>query len=48
MLGSEVLVVGIVAWSILTGIAANESIRTGRTVAIDAFLAEAGIELRRQ
>ena len=29
------------AWSILTGIAGNKSIRTGRTVEIDAFLAEA-------
>jgi len=35
------------AWSILTGIAANESIRTGRTVEVDAFLAEAGIALPR-
>ena len=35
------------AWSILTGIAANESIRTGRTVDIDAFLAEAGLSLPR-
>jgi hypothetical protein len=35
------------AWSILTGIAANESMRTGRTVDIDDFLAEAGIALPR-
>ena len=35
------------AWSILTGIAANESIRSGRTVDVDAFLAEAGIALPR-
>jgi hypothetical protein len=33
------------AWSILTGIAANESIRSGRTVDVPAFLADAGIEL---
>jgi len=35
------------AWSILTGIAANESIRTGRTIEVDAFLADAGITLPR-
>jgi predicted dehydrogenase len=35
------------AWSILTGIAANEAIRSGRTVKVDAFLAEAGITLPR-
>ena len=35
------------AWSILTGIAANESIRSGRTVDVDAFLTEAGIALPR-
>ena len=35
------------AWSILTGIAANESIRSGRTVDVDAFLTETGIALPR-
>lgn len=35
------------AWSILTGIAANESIRTGGTVEIDPFVAAAGIALPR-
>jgi hypothetical protein len=35
------------AWSILAGIAANESIATGRTIEVDAFLAEAGITLPR-
>ena len=34
------------AWSILTGIAANESMSSGRTVDVAAFLAEAGIDLR--
>ena len=35
------------AWSILTGIAGNESIRSGRTVEVDPFLAAAGIALPR-
>jgi predicted dehydrogenase len=35
------------AWSILTGIAANQAIATGQTVNVDAMLAEAGIELGR-
>ncbi|MEO6012898.1 MAG: Gfo/Idh/MocA family oxidoreductase [Devosia sp.] len=35
------------AWSILTGIAANEAIATGRKVDVDAMLAAAGIELGR-
>jgi predicted dehydrogenase len=35
------------AWSILTGIAANASIATGRRIEVDAMLAEAGIELER-
>lgn len=35
------------AWSILTGIAANRAIATGRKVNVDAMLAEAGIALDR-
>ena len=35
------------AWSILTGIAANQAIATGQTVDVDKMLAEAGIELGR-
>jgi predicted dehydrogenase len=35
------------AWSILTGIAGNESIATGQTVDVDAMLAKAGIDLPR-
>jgi len=35
------------AWSILTGIAANQSIATGETVDVDKMLAEAGITLPR-
>lgn len=35
------------AWSILTGIAANQSIATGQTVDVDRMLAEAGIALER-
>jgi predicted dehydrogenase len=35
------------AWSILTGIAANRAIATGRKVNVDAMLAEAGIALER-
>ncbi|MGN6489747.1 MAG: Gfo/Idh/MocA family oxidoreductase, partial [Devosia sp.] len=35
------------AWSILTGIAANQAIATGQTVDVDAMLAEAGIVLGR-
>jgi hypothetical protein len=35
------------AWSILTGIAANQAIATGQTVNVDAMLAGAGIELGR-
>ncbi|MGV3490392.1 MAG: Gfo/Idh/MocA family protein [Devosia sp.] len=35
------------AWSILTGIAANESIATGQTINVDAMLAKAGISLPR-
>ncbi len=31
------------AWSILTGIAANQAIATGQTVNVDAMLSEAGI-----
>lgn len=34
-------------WSILTGIAGNESMRSGQTVEVDAFLAAAGIALPR-
>ena len=33
------------AWSILTGIAANKSMRTGRTIDVGDFVAEAGIDL---
>ncbi|MBU1176024.1 MAG: Gfo/Idh/MocA family oxidoreductase [Alphaproteobacteria bacterium] len=36
------------AWSILTGIAANQSIATGKTVIVDDMLKEAGIALRRR
>jgi len=35
------------AWSILTGIAANQAIASGQTVDVDTMLAEAGIELGR-
>jgi hypothetical protein len=35
------------AWSILTGIAANQSIASGQTVDVDAMLAAAGIALER-
>jgi hypothetical protein len=35
------------AWSILTGIAGNESIATGQTVDVDAMLAKAGIDIPR-
>lgn len=35
------------AWSILTGIAANQSIATGQTVVVDQMLKEAGIVLPR-
>lgn len=35
------------AWSILTGIAANESIATGTTIDVDTLLARAGISLGR-
>ncbi len=35
------------AWSILTGIAANQSIATGRVVDVDAMLRENGVELAR-
>lgn len=35
------------AWSILTGIAANHAIETGRTIDVDQMLAEAGIVLDR-
>jgi len=35
------------AWSILTGIAANQSIATGQTIDVDRMLAEAGITLDR-